>query len=532
MAGWMDQIGRLQKRAAKLPKLLWAAGGTLLVSAAFAGWLEMSGPPYSVLDEGLSPADGGKVIAELQKLGIPYQLQADGDVILVPAPQLAQARLQLGEQQVPGTDAANAWSQVENAPMTTSDLAQSTMASQALELSLQQSIEAMQGIKSAQVFLAVPPDTPFLADQPKPSASVIIEASDGAAQAQGAAIANMVAGAVPGLNAKQVTVETTTGAAVYPQSGTATTAAQLATTTDVENAAIARIADLLTPLVGAGNFQTGVTANIDFTQTRTHEITYGPGHVLAHQISDMSTQTGSPASALGIPGAMSNEPPAATTANPAPVPAQVPAQAQAQAQNGQTPPAASQQGGGPNSSQSSALPQQSSNKHDQTYVNDESESDITEPDWVVKSLAVSVILNKTALGTITPAQLQTTIAAAFAYPAVNVRVLAAPFRKQDIPSSAELFGESADDLTHSALELLAAAFILFGMALPLSRRLAAVNLQDILLPPLPAPPPVIIQRVPLPTPRDIRPLRDQVNENTGGVAKLLQNWVEDTEGHA
>ena len=89
-------------------------------------------------------------------------------------PQLAQARLQLGAAQVPGSDVATAWDRLEDAPMTASDLAQSTMAVQALELSLQQSIENMSGIHTAQVFLALPPDTPFLADQPKPTASVVI----------------------------------------------------------------------------------------------------------------------------------------------------------------------------------------------------------------------------------------------------------------------------------------------------------------------------------------------------------------------
>ena len=72
--------------------------------------------------------------------------------------------------------------------MTASDLAQSTLATQALELSLQQSIESMAGIRSAQIFLALPPDTLFLADQPKPTASVVVDADDSAAQVQGQAI--------------------------------------------------------------------------------------------------------------------------------------------------------------------------------------------------------------------------------------------------------------------------------------------------------------------------------------------------------
>ncbi|HQT42589.1 MAG TPA: hypothetical protein PLD79_01255, partial [Halothiobacillus sp.] len=132
--------------------------------------------------DGLSPADGGKVITQLQKIGIPYQLQAAGNVILVPATELATARLQLGASGIPGDSVSTSWDRLENAPMTASDLAQSTMALRALEASLAQSIDSMEGITDAQVYLALPADTPFLADQPKPSASVIISASTQDAQ--------------------------------------------------------------------------------------------------------------------------------------------------------------------------------------------------------------------------------------------------------------------------------------------------------------------------------------------------------------
>ncbi|OYV36597.1 MAG: flagellar M-ring protein FliF, partial [Acidocella sp. 20-61-6] len=317
MPGWRENLAQAQTQLARVPKIAWAVAGVIGVSLGVVAWLEMSGPPYVVLDEGLSPADGGKVIAQLQKLSIPYQLQAAGNIILVPAPELAQARLQLGQAQVPGSDVATAWSQVENAPMTASDLAQSTMAVQALQLSLQQSIESMNGIRSAQVFLAVPPNTPFLADQPKATASVVIDADSAQAQAQGQAIANLVAGAVPGLSAQQVSVETTSGVAVFPATGAMATGAQFAIVSQVESNAAARIAGLLIPLVGAGNFQTDVSADLDFTQEHIHQISYGPTHMISHQISAQSSQNGSSSAAIGIPGALSNEPPQATTASAA-----------------------------------------------------------------------------------------------------------------------------------------------------------------------------------------------------------------------
>ncbi|OYV29102.1 MAG: hypothetical protein B7Z81_15325, partial [Acidocella sp. 20-61-6] len=359
------------------------------------------------LQEGLSPADGGKVIATLQKLGIPYQLQAAGNIILVPAPELARARLQLGEAQVPGSAVGAAWQRLEDAPMTASDLAQSAMATQALQASLAQSIGQMRGISQAQVFLALPPDTPFLADQPKPAASVVIAADASAAQAQGEAIADLVAGAVPGLAAAQVTVETLNGVIVYPRGDAMSAGTQFATVAQVESGAAARIAGLLIPLVGAGNFQTDVSADLDFTQERTHQISYGPAHIVVQERNARTQRQGASDAAIGIPGALSNEPPAATTASTSPGPS----------------------GGGASAKATPALPQSSSQNTDQSYVTDQSDSEITRPGWAVKSIAVSVVLNQAALGSVTVAQVKTAIAGAFAYQQVRVNVLAAAFQK-------------------------------------------------------------------------------------------------------
>lgn len=515
MRNWRDILARLQEQAGKIPKLLWAAGAVVLGSLGVVLWLELSGPPYAVLSEGLSPSDGGKVIAQLQKLGIPYQLQAAGNVILVPAPQLAQARLQLGSAQVPGSDAQTAWNQLENAPMTESDLAQSTLATRALELSLQQSIQAMNGIRSAQVFLALPPETPFLADQPKPAASVVVDADQTQAAAQGETIAKLVAGAVPGLAAQDVTVVTTSGATVYPAGGAMNTGTQFATVAQIEATSAARVAGLLIPMLGAGNFQTDVSADVDFTQASIHETSYGPTHIVQHSSSNQSTQIGSDGAALGIPGALSNEPPGQTTANastpPAPA-AGTPGQGQTQAQNQSTSKA------GP------PLPRRTTDDLDQTFVTDKTESDITKPNWTVKSIAVSVVLNEAALPkNLTTAKIKTAIASAFAYPNVTVNVLATSFQKPATATGIAPVIASVNPLTRALLEVLAAMGLLFGLALPAGRRLANVNLKTLMPtpPPPPRPLPVVIP------PRDFSELRDQASENIPGVARLLQSWAEE-----
>ena len=505
MAEWRQFLARLARNAAMLPKLFWVAGGVILLSLGVALWLELAGPPYVVLDEGLSPSDGGKVIAALQKLGIPYQLQAAGNIIMVPEPQLAQARLQLGATQIPGSDVQTAWSQLEDAPMTASDLAQSTMAQQALQLSLQQSIQSMNGIRGAQVFLALPQDTPFLADQPKPAASVVVDADAAAAQAQGEAIANLVAGAVPGLAAGDVTVETTSGVTVFPAGGAQNTGTQLQTTAQIEAIAAARVAALLIPLVGAGNFQTDVSANLDFTQEHIHQVTYGPDRLVAHQVIAQSLQADGNALAIGIPGALSNEPPAPTTATVTP------------------PPAATGASTATASTEAAQTPKQSSYNADQTYAIDESDADIVNPGWAVKSVAVSVVLNKAALGgAVSLDQVKAAITGAFAYPNVSVNVLAAPFQVLPGQSVSAPLIAAVPPLAQALLEMMAAGALLFGFAVPAGKRLAAVNLQAY-LPPQVRPLPVVLP------PRDFSDLREQAADNIPGVARLLQNWAEDNE---
>jgi flagellar M-ring protein FliF len=530
MPDWQTYLGEGRRQLARVPTLGWVAAGVIGLSLGVALYLETGAPPYVALYEGLSPADGGTVIAQLQKLGIPYELEAAGDVILVPQSQLAAARLQLGAAQIPHTTAANGWDRVEDAPMTASDLAQSTMADQALEASLAESINSLSVVGSAQVFVAMPQDTPFLADQPKPTASVVIAADDVDATADGPAIASLVAGAVPGLQAQQVTVTTTKGTKVFPTGSQLTIGSQFAQISAIENLAVARVTTLLLPLVGSGHFRVGASADLDFTHEQVHQVDYGPNQLVSHQERSQSAQTGNQASAIGIPGALSNEPPSATTAVPPPAPATgAPATAAAGATGATGAAAPAGATGTPSSSTAtSAQPQHSSSSSNQTFVTDQSESDITKPDWTVRAIAISAVLDKAALKGMTIDQVKAAIAGAFSYPRVSVNVLAAPFVQ---PPGLEqtLIQQAVGPLSHAILEVLAAVAVLFGVAVPMGRRISMMAIpRRIIAVPAPRSTPVDVTAE-LPPPLEFTSLREQAAKNVPGVARLLQSWVDDLE---
>jgi flagellar M-ring protein FliF len=429
-------------------------------------------------------------------------------------------RLQLGAAQVPGNTSSNGWDKLENAPMTASDLAQDTMADQALEASLAQSINSLSGVSSAQVFLATPEDTPFLADQPKPTASVIIAANDVDGTSDGPAIASLVAGAVPGLQAQQVTVTTTSGTKVFPTGSQLTIGSQFAEISAIENLAVARVTTLLLPLVGAGHFRVGASADLDFTHEQVHQVDYGPDQMMSHQDRSQSMQMGNqPPLAMGIPGALSNEPPAATTATPPP--------AQTPATTGGT---ASATGTSSSSTATTtpSQPQRTNSSSSQTYLTDQSERDMTMPDWTVRGIAISAVLDKNALRGMTLDAVKAAIAAAFSYPRVSVNVLAAPFT-QPPDFGQTLLQQALGPLSHAILEVVAAVALLFGVALPMGRRISTMAIpRRVIAVPAPRPVPIDVTAE-MPPPLEFSSLREQAAKNVPGVARLLQSWVDELE---
>jgi len=219
---------------------------------------------------------------------------------------------------------------------------------------------------------------------------------------------------------------------------------------------------------------------------------------------------------------MSNEPPAPTTATtpPAPVPNAPAANTGVVGAKGTAPASAAQTAAAP----ASTVPGETTSTSDQTYVTDENDADIIKPDWAVKSLAISVVLNKAALGTVTTDQVKAALAGAFSYPQVTVSVLSASFQSAKLPPASAVLLQATGPVTHAVLEVLAAAALLFGVALPLAKRLAT-------------PAPVLQAAAAIAEPRrpiiaslsttDYSDLRVQATEHVASVAKLLQTWTEE-----
>ncbi len=292
------------------------AGVAALVALLVATLLWSGKPGYQVLYTNLSQADGGAVIAELQKLGVPYTITDGGAVIQVPSSQVYATRMKLAAGGLP-KGAGVGFEVLDNEPMGTSQFVEQINYQRALQGSLARTIESMGAVESASVHLAIPKPSVFLSQQEHPTASVLLKLYPGRvlSGAQVAVIVHLVSSGVAGLSDKNVSVVDQDGNLLTAQgrSDSGIEPGQLAYRNAIEQQYRKQVESILTPLVGSDGVRVAVSADIDFGRTETSSVTYGKSHLLSQQTQARSS-TGNATLPVGVPGALSNQPPGGVTA--------------------------------------------------------------------------------------------------------------------------------------------------------------------------------------------------------------------------
>lgn len=312
-------------------------GLAVAVAAGLALFMWAQEPAYRALYANLPTEDAGAVVQALQAANIPYRLDAGSGAILVPAQQLSDARLKLAGQGLPHTGGVGFESLRQDQGFGTSQFMETARFRRALETELARTIAALDPIARARVHLAIPERSVFVRERKAPSAAVSIGLYPGRTLTPGqvSAITHLVASAVPGMAATGVTVVDQRGRLLSRLEdnggGLNATVRQLDLKHRIEDAYARRIEDLLAPIVGAGHVKAEVNARIDFSaQERTEEL-YQPGQSVVRSEHSTEDHTERSKAAMGVPGALSNQPPGTGTLQPAqpapPAPSAQPGQA-------------------------------------------------------------------------------------------------------------------------------------------------------------------------------------------------------------
>jgi len=316
------------EKVLKLPMPALIGGAAAIIAVVVVSIIWLGTPNYKVLFSNISDQDGGAIISELVKMNVPYQLSDNGRAILVPADSVHQTRMMLAEKGLPNSGNVG-FELMKETQFGASQFAEQVTYQRAVEGELAQSIQSLYSVQAARVHLAIPKETLFVRDQKPPTASVLLTLAPGRTLSDGQvnAIAWLVASSVPGLTVENVSIVDQAGRLLSNKTDfdnhLGLTDTQMKYAQELESRTIARVMSILTPIVGPGNVHAEVNIDIDFDQREETSEIYRPNQspdraaVRSEQINESFQQGVLPAA--GVPGALSNEPPAppsAPIANP------------------------------------------------------------------------------------------------------------------------------------------------------------------------------------------------------------------------
>ncbi|EMG7109869.1 flagellar M-ring protein FliF [Enterobacter cloacae] len=301
------------------PKLLLVICGAAALSVIIALMFWAKEPDYRVLFSNISDEEGGAIVAQLSQLNIPYRIDTPGGVIMVPASQVHEVRMKLAQQGLPKGGGVG-FELLDQEKFGVSQFTEQVNYQRALEGELARTIENLGPIQSARVHLATPKPSMFVREQKKPTASVTVNLLQGRTldDSQVVAITHLISSAVTGLAAESVTIVDQRGNLLTQSGLRGLQTAHLKYTSEIETDYQQRIQRILAPLVGDENIRAQVTAQIDFTEQEQTQEQYQPNSdpekmAIRSRQASLSEQ-GNRHGAGGVPGALSNTPPAPATA--------------------------------------------------------------------------------------------------------------------------------------------------------------------------------------------------------------------------
>ena len=295
---------------------------TLLASltavAAVILYISMQKPEMTTLYSSVSETEKSKIIDSLQNMGIEIQLDPATGELMVPTNVYHQARISLAAQGLPEYSGGG-FGSLENMPLGISRSVEGLKLRQAQEAELGKSITEISSIQSARVHLALPEKSVFVRDQTPPTASVFVSLKNGRKldQAQVLAITNLVSSSVPAMSPSNVSIIDQFGNLLSnspDDPDQALADSQLEYRMRLENIYRNRIKSLVTPIVGSGNINAQVNIEIDFTRKEISQEIVDPD-TTATLSEQNSLNVTAKKDAVGIPGAIANEPPQEATVN-------------------------------------------------------------------------------------------------------------------------------------------------------------------------------------------------------------------------
>jgi len=290
------------------------------VAIGFAVVLWSQQPDYQPLYGSLDGMDASQVMETLSASDIKYTVEPNSGALLVKTGDLARARMRLAAAGVAPKDNSVGFEILDQEQgLGTSQFMEATRYRRGLEGELARTISSLNNVKAARVHLAIPKSSVFVRDERKPSASVLVElySGRGLEPSQVMAIVNLVASSVPEMDKAQVTVVDQKGnllSDIQEMSELTMAGKQFDYSRRMESLFTQRVHNILQPVLGSGRYKAEVSADVDFSAVESTSEMFNPDQPALRSEQSVNEQRTSSLPPQGVPGALSNQPPAAGAA--------------------------------------------------------------------------------------------------------------------------------------------------------------------------------------------------------------------------
>lgn len=301
-----ERLSAFTAQPAVRKALPWFAGLASIGVLALL-WAALSPAPQRVLYSSLGDAERAGVVGALDTAAIDYTIDNQTGALTVGEDDLYRARMVVasdGALATPetGQDMINAL------PMGASRTLEGDRLRAAQERDLMLTIKEIDGVESVRVHLARPERSVFVRDSAPPTASVMLRMARGRqlADSQVTAVANLVAGSVPGLSIDSVRIVDQHGRLLSDPESEDSDGLDLQTR--MEAKLRSQVDQLLTPMIGAENFSSEIQVALDMNEVTSARESYDKDGAVRRETTQTSTSAaGGPA--VGVPGVLANTPP-------------------------------------------------------------------------------------------------------------------------------------------------------------------------------------------------------------------------------
>ncbi len=188
-------------------RVMASLSGVVAVVGVVASIYLATRPDFALLFGNLEPTDAAMIVEQVRDAGVVADVRDGGRSVYVPRDRVSEMRMNASAGGLP-RGGNEGWELFDNSTFGVSDYVQNINYRRALQGELARNIESFEAVERAAVNISRPKRSPFVGDDTRPKASVIVHTrgSRTLSAENVRAITHLVSGAVEGLPADEVRV--------------------------------------------------------------------------------------------------------------------------------------------------------------------------------------------------------------------------------------------------------------------------------------------------------------------------------------